>query len=87
MSNKREGTIEERIRSIICEELGVDESEVTLNASLSLDLGADSLDVMEITFAVEEEFEIEIADEDVEDLTTVGKVVELATTLVDRKKN
>lgn len=76
MSTKREGTIEERIRAVIVDELGVDEAEVTLNADLSIDLGGDSLDQAEVIFAVEEEFEIEISDEDAEGLTTVQKIVD-----------
>lgn len=77
MSTKREGTIHERIVALISDELAVDEAEVTLNADLSIDLGADSLDRAEVTFAVEEEFEIEISDEDAEGLTTVQKIVNL----------
>ncbi|MEE8304324.1 MAG: acyl carrier protein [Candidatus Tectomicrobia bacterium] len=68
-------TIEERIQAIIVEQLGVDEKEVTESASFIDDLGADSLDTVELVMAFEEEFEIEIPDEDAEDITTVVDAV------------
>ena len=67
---------EDRIREIIVEQLGVDASAVTLTASYIDDLGADSLDTVELIMAFEEEFSIEIPDEDAEKLTTVGKSLE-----------
>lgn len=63
---------EERIREIIVEQLGVDASAVTPEASFIDDLGADSLDTVELVMAFEEEFEIEIPDEEAEKLTSVG---------------
>lgn len=65
----------EKIRSIIVEQLGVDESEVTPEAHFIDDLGADSLDTVELVMALEEEFGIEISDEDAEKIQTVGDVM------------
>ena len=62
---------EDRVRRIVCEQLGVGEEEVTLSASFIDDLGADSLDTVELVMAFEEEFEIEIPDEEAEKITTV----------------
>jgi len=66
----------EKVRSVIVEQLGVSEDEVTMEASFTEDLGADSLDTVELVMALEEEFGTEIADEDAEKLTTVGKTVD-----------
>lgn len=65
----------ERVKSIIVEQLNVDEEEVTPEASFVEDLGADSLDVVELVMALEEEFELEIPDEDAEKIQTVGEAV------------
>ena len=65
----------ERIKTVIVEQLGVDESIVTPNASFVDDLGADSLDVVDLIMGIEEEFDIEIADEDAEAISTVGDAV------------
>jgi acyl carrier protein len=67
-------TLEERVKKIIVEQLGVEESEVTPAASFVDDLGADSLDTVELVMAFEEEFGAEIPDEDAEKLQTVGDV-------------
>ncbi len=67
--------IEERVKKIIVEQLGVDESEVEPSASIVDDLGADSLDTVELVMAFEEEFGGEIPDEDAEKLTTVGDAI------------
>jgi len=64
--------VEERVREIICEQLGVEEEEVTPSAKFIEDLGADSLDTVELVMAFEEEFGIEIPDEDAEKIVTVG---------------
>ncbi len=66
----------QKVRSVIVEQLGVSEDEVTTDASFTDDLGADSLDTVELVMALEEEFGTEIADEDAEKLTTVGKTVD-----------
>ena len=66
----------EKIRKIIAESLNVEENEITMETTFVDDLGADSLDVFEIIMAVEEEFEIEIANEAAESIVTVGDAVE-----------
>jgi acyl carrier protein len=65
----------DRVKKIIVEQLGVDESEVTPEAHFLDDLGADSLDTVELILSFEEEFDISIPDEDAEKLETVGKAV------------
>jgi acyl carrier protein len=67
------------IKSIVVEQLGVDDDEVTLDASFTDDLGADSMDAVELVMAVEEEFGIEIPDEDAEKLGTVKELIEYVT--------
>ena len=62
---------EDRIKEIIVEQLGVDESQITIEASFVDDLGADSLDLVELIMSMEEEFDIEIPDEEAEKLVTV----------------
>ena len=62
-----------RIKEIIIDKLGIEESKITLEARFIEDLGADSLDTVELIMQFEEEFDIEISDEDAEELTTVGK--------------
>ena len=69
-------TIEERVKKIIMEKLGVDESEVTKEASFTNDLGADSLDTVELIMEFEKEFDISIPDEQAEKIETVGQAVE-----------
>jgi acyl carrier protein len=66
-------TVEARVKEIIVENLGVDGEKVSADASFVEDLGADSLDTVELVMAFEEEFDIEIPDEDAEKLTTVGE--------------
>ncbi len=66
----------EKVKGIIVEQLGASESSITLEASFIDDLGADSLDIVELIMALEEEFEIEIPDSDAEKVATVGDVVE-----------
>ena len=70
------GKLEERVKEIIVEQLGVNAEQVTPEASFIDDLGADSLDSVELIMAFEEEFGAEIPDEDAEKLTSVGKVIE-----------
>jgi acyl carrier protein len=69
-------TVDERVKKIIAEQLGVEEGEVTPEASFVEDLGADSLDTVELVMALEEEFSIEIPDEDAEKILTVGKALD-----------
>ncbi|MBS1221292.1 MAG: acyl carrier protein, partial [Proteobacteria bacterium] len=68
--------IEARVRKIIIEQLGVKEEQVTNEASFVEDLGADSLDTVELVMALEEEFELEIPDEDAEKITTVQQAID-----------
>jgi len=68
--------LEEKVKEIIVEQLGVNPEQVTLAASFIEDLGADSLDTVELVMAFEEEFGAEIPDEDAEKLTSVGAVIE-----------
>ena len=69
-------TIEERVKKIVVEQLGVKEEEVTSEASFVDDLGADSLDTVELVMALEEEFETEIPDEEAEKITTVQQAID-----------
>jgi len=74
-----EKTVERRVIEIIVEQLGVGEEEVTLEASFIDDLGADSLDLVELIMAMEEEFSLEISDADAEKILTVQDVVNYIT--------
>ena len=69
-------TVEERVKNIIAEQLGVDKEKIVNNASFVDDLGADSLDTVELVMALEEEFTAEIPDEDAEKITTVQQAVD-----------
>ena len=69
-------TTAERVKKLVCEQLGVKEEEVTPDASFVEDLGADSLDTVELVMALEEEFETEIPDEEAEKITTVKEAVD-----------
>jgi acyl carrier protein len=69
-------TIEERVKKIIAEQLGVNESEITNESSFVDDLGADSLDTVELVMALEEEFSTEIPDEEAEKITTVQQAID-----------
>ncbi len=68
-------SVEDKVKSIIAEQLGVEASEVTEAASFTDDLGADSLDIVELVMAFEEEFGVEIPDEDAEQMQTVGDAI------------
>ena len=68
-------TLEEKVKKIIIDQLGVDEAEVTTEAKFIDDLGADSLDTVELVMALEEEFGIEIPDEDAEKIATVRDAI------------
>ena len=75
MTPEAHEALEARVRTILVEQLGVEESEVTSDASLPEDLGADSLDMVEIVMALEEIFDVEIPDEDAGEIETVAEVV------------
>ncbi len=68
--------VQDRIRKIIAEQLGVEEEEVVPDAKFVDDLGADSLDTVELVMALEEEFDVEIPDEDAEKIQTVGGAID-----------
>ena len=72
-------SVEERVKQIVAEQLGVDEDQVTNDASFMDDLGADSLDTVELVMALEEEFECEIPDEEAEKITTVQQALDYVT--------
>ena len=75
-------TTEQRIKAIIVEKLGVDEADITRDASFTNDLGADSLDTVELIMEFEKEFDMTIPDEDAEQIATVGDAIDY----VDAKK-
>lgn len=75
--------IEKRIIEIIAEQLGMDIAEVSQESTYVEDLGADSLDIVELIMAIEEEFEVEISDEDAEKLLTVEQTTEYVTGKVE----
>ncbi len=68
--------IEQRVKKIVAEQLGVNESEIKVESSFVNDLGADSLDTVELVMALEEEFETEIPDEEAEKITTVQQAID-----------
>lgn len=78
-------TIESRVKKIVAEQLGVNEAEVKLESSFIDDLGADSLDTVELVMALEEEFECEIPDEEAEKITTVQQAIDYVTAHVNKK--
>jgi acyl carrier protein len=71
--------IEQRVKKIVAEQLGVNEAEVKIESSFVDDLGADSLDTVELVMALEEEFDCEIPDEEAEKITTVKQAVDYIT--------
>ncbi|HVN36684.1 MAG TPA: acyl carrier protein [Myxococcota bacterium] len=75
-------SLEIKVRNILAEQLGVDLSEVTPDARILDDLGADSLDVVEMVMSIEEAFDIEVPDQDVEELRTVADVERYVTRAV-----
>ena len=79
-------SVDEKVKQIVVEQLGVDEGEVTPSASFVDDLGADSLDTVELVMAFEEEFGIEIPDEDAEKITRVKEAVEYIESHAKAKK-
>ena len=77
--------IASKVKEITSEQLGVDESQITPEAKFVDDLGADSLDTVELVMALEEEFDLEISDEEAEKLTTVNRVVSYIEDRLDKK--
>lgn len=65
----------EKIRTILCEQLELSEDQVTMDSNIAEDLGADSLDVVDLIMSIEDEFGVEVPDEDIEGIKTVGDVV------------
>ena len=76
-------SIEEKVKAVVIEQLGVDAKEVTNSASFVDDLGADSLDTVELVMALEEEFDTEIEDDDAEKITTVQAAIDYVTSKSD----
>lgn len=72
--------IESKVKSIIADQLGVGEDEIKAESSFIEDLGADSLDIVELVMAMEEEFEVEIPDEEAENIKTVGDAINYINT-------
>ncbi len=73
-------SVEERVKKIVIDQLGVEESQVTKEAKFIDDLGADSLDTVELVMALEEEFGLEIPDEEAEKISTVGEAIDYIQT-------
>ena len=73
-------TIEQKVKNIIADQLGVGEDEIKATSSFIEDLGADSLDIVELVMAMEEEFEVEIPDEEAENIKTVGDAINYINT-------
>lgn len=73
-------SVEERVKRIVIDQLGVEEGQVTQEAKFVEDLGADSLDTVELVMALEEEFKLEIPDDEAEKISTVGQAVEYIET-------
>ena len=77
-------SVEQRVKEIIVEQLGVEEGQVTEPAKFVEDLGADSLDTVELVMALEEEFSLEIPDEDAEKITSVGDAIKYINEKADK---
>lgn len=77
----------DKVQNIVVQQLGVDKNKVTLEANFATDLGADSLDTVELVMAIEEEFSIEIPDEDAEKIATLDQAVKFIENAVNPVKN
>ena len=73
----------EKVRDILCEQLDMDEEKVTMEANITDDLGADSLDIVDLVMSLEEEFDVEVPDEEVENIKTVGDIVKFIESHVE----
>ncbi|MDD6478266.1 MAG: acyl carrier protein [Oscillospiraceae bacterium] len=73
----------EKIKKILAEQLDVDEEELTMETKIAEDLGADSLDVVELLMAIEDEFDVEVPDDEIENVKTIGDVVEYIQANID----
>lgn len=73
----------EKVRDILSEQLDVDEEKVTMEANITDDLGADSLDIVDLVMSLEEEFDVEVPDEEVENIKTVGDIVKFIESHVE----
>jgi acyl carrier protein len=80
-----EDRVEERVIEIVCENLGVNKEQVTRNTSFTEDVGADSLDIVELVMELEEEFEITIPDEQAEKIKTVGEAIDYIKRELEKK--
>ena len=76
-------TVEERVKKIVAEQLGIAEDEINIESSFTKDLGADSLDTVELVMAFEEEFGTEIPDEEAEKITTIQEAITYISSHVD----
>lgn len=77
----------ERVKKIIAEHLDIEESKIVLEASLTNDLGADSFDIVELIMALEEQFEIEISDEEAQEISTIKQVIDFINNKVAKKED
>nr|YP_009332685.1 acyl carrier protein [Membranoptera weeksiae]YP_009332905.1 acyl carrier protein [Membranoptera tenuis]AHZ94699.1 acyl carrier protein [Membranoptera weeksiae]AKL79161.1 acyl carrier protein [Membranoptera tenuis] len=82
-----DSNIFEKVRNIVVQQLGVEKQQVTLEANFANDLGADSLDTVELVMAIEEEFNIEIPDEDAEKIATLNQAVKFIEEAIKSNKD
>ncbi len=73
----------EKIKKLLAEQLDADEDDMTMDTDIAKDLGADSLDVVELLMSIEDEFDIEIPDEEIENIKTIGELVEYIQSNID----
>jgi acyl carrier protein len=73
----------EKIKNLLAEQLDADENDMTMDTDIAKDLGADSLDVVELLMAIEDEFDIEVPDEEIENIKTIGDLVEYIQSNID----
>lgn len=73
----------EKIKNLLAEQLDADENDMTMDTDIAKDLGADSLDVVELLMAIEDEFDIEVPDEQIESIKTIGDLVEYIQSNID----